>query len=330
MTVKELARLAGVSPATISLVLNNKKGVSEKKRQEILQLIEEHGYSSVKKEENKKSNVLFIKYSKWARIAEINAEFISRIVDSVEAECQNKKYNLTIMTSKANIAEVVKNIDYDYFYGIIILGTELEQSDYEALNMIKIPYVVVDNSMPHLDCNCVSIDNKENVFKAIEYFHKKGFKQIGYFKGQENLQNFVEREQGFYEATKYFGIDVSPDDIFKVPTSMLGAFEATKVYLNQNRKFPKCIFADNDLIAIGAMKALKMSGIEIPDDISVIGFDNIPFCELHSPAISTVSVDPELLGVVSLDMLDDMHKKENYKNIKVKAAGEFIKRQSTI
>ena len=330
MTVKELAKLAGVSPATISLVLNNKKGVSEKKRQEILKLIEEHGYSISKKEDSKKHNILFIKYSKSDCIVEENMGFISRVVDAVESECQKKNYNLTIMANEGSLLEALKTIDYQNFYGIIILGTELLPSDYDVLKMIRIPYVIVDNSMPHLDCNCVSIDNEENVFKVVEYFSKKGFQKIGYFKGNEQIQNLKERELGFYKAARYFGIEVTKEDIFEVPITMLGAFEATQKYFEENRTFPKCIFADNDVIAIGVMKALKMVGFDIPGDISVIGFDNIPFGKIHSPTISTIDVDPHLLGRISLVILSDMQEKENYKDIKVKAGGELIKRQSTI
>ena len=123
---------------------------------------------------------------------------------------------------------------------------------------------------------------------------------------------------------------MEPEDIFEVPTTMLGAFEATQRYIQENRTIPKCIFADNDLIAIGVMKALKLAGFDIPEDISIIGFDNIPFGKIHSPTISTINVDPELLGVISLVILSDMQEKENYKDIKVKAGGDFIKRQSTI
>ena len=329
MTVKELAALAGVSPATVSLVLNNKKGVSEEKRQEILKLIEETGYTSSRKEETRNRNILFIKYSKADSIVEENVGFISRIMDAAEAECQKQKYHLVVMANDGRLQEALNRIKTEDFCGILILGTELDASDHEALKGISIPYVVVDNSMPHFDCNCVAIDNKENVFKAIESFAKQGFTELGYLKGTEKIQNFTEREQGVLEAAAHFSMKLPEENIFPVPSTMLGAFEMTQKYLAAGRTFPGCLFADNDIIAIGAMKALKMAGFRIPEDISVIGFDNIPFSKIYSPTISTMNVDTGLLGRISLSLLRNMEENKEYKNVKVTVGGDLIRRQST-
>ena len=330
MTVKTLAELAGVSPATISLVLNNRKGVSDKKRQEILDLIEKYGYTPPQKDPFRKRNILFIKYSKTGHIVEENVGFISGILDAVEAECQKLNYQLTIMARERNLEEALKVIEESDFYGIIILGTELEESDYQTLKSLNLPYVIVDNSMPHFACNSVAIDNKDNVYKIIEYFAEKGFEEIGYFKGNENIQNFKEREEGFYEAAARFNLKFSEEDIFEVPSTMLGAFEVTQTYLEQKRRLPKCVFADNDIIAIGVMKALNQAGYEIPDDISVIGFDNIPFAQIHSPTITTMNVDTRILGELALKLLRNVELSPKYNNIKIKVGGELIPRQSTL
>lgn len=330
MTIKELAKLAGVSPATISLVLNNKKGVGEKKRKEILQLIKEKGYAVQKRANPKKQNILFIRYSKTRHIVEENAGFISKILDGVETECRKQHYNLTIHTSEGNLEETLKSIDCSNFYGMVILGTELEQSDYEILKTLSVPYVVVDNNMPELDCNSVSIDNRENVFKAVKFFAQQGYDEIGYFKGNENIRNLIEREQSIYEAAAEYGLNISEENVFQVPTTMLGAYEKTEQYLKENRRMPKCIFADNDIIAIGLIKALKQEGYRVPEDISVIGFDNIPFAKINSPAISTMSVNTSILGTMTLLLLKNTAEDENYRNVKVRIGGELIRRQSTL
>lgn len=330
MTVKELAELAGVSPATISLVLNNKKGVSEKKRQEILALIEEKGYTVSRKENRNKKNILFIRYSKTGHIVEENAGFISKLLSAVEGQCRKAGYSLTILTSEDNLKEALGTAGRDAFYGIIILGTELEQEDYHALENLSLPYVVVDNVMPDFDCNSVAIDNRENVFKAVKYFADQGFTELGYFKGNENIQNLLERQQSVFEAAAKYHMAVPEENVFTVPTTMLGAFEATEKYIKEKRKFPKCIFADNDIIALGLIKALKQEAIAIPEEISIIGFDNIPFGEINSPSVSTMNVDAGILGSMTLSLLEHTAEDPSYRNVKVRAGGDFIKRQSTL
>lgn len=330
MTVKKIAELAGVSPATVSLVLNGKKGVSLEKRQEILRIVEEMNYKHQKKGGSTSKSILFLKYSKHGLLVEENIGFISVIMDAAEQECKKQNLNFSITTSKGRLEEILNEVDYAHFSGLIVLGTEIEERDYPILSNIPIPYVIVDNSMPNFETNCVAIDNKENVFKAIEYFAQQGFTEVGYFKSDGKVQNFVEREQGFMEAVAQFNMKVDPSNIFEVPPTMLGAFELTQKYIEEGAHIPRCLFIDNDTIAIGVMKALKLAGFDIPNDISVIGFDDIPFAKIHSPTISTMSVNKHLLGEVALSLLQEVVKNENYRNVKVRIGGELVKRQSTI
>ena len=330
MTVKELAELAGVSPATVSLVLNGKKGVSENKRREILKLVDEHQYIHSKKKNVNKQDILFIKYTKNGCIVEENVGFISSVMDAIEAECKARRFNFSIMNSEKNLSHILKEIKFSYYYGIIILGTELREEDYSALEMIPIPYVIVDNSMPYFDCNCVYIDNKVNSYRAIEYFAKNGFTDIGYFHSNDKIQNFIEREQGVHDAINRYGLEMSEDNIFEVPPTMLGAFEWTSKYISSKRRIPRCIFVDNDTITIGVMKALKIAGYEIPRDVSVIGFDNIPFAQIYSPTISTMNVNKQLLGTTALELLLSIISDKDIHNMKIKIGGDLINRQSTL
>lgn len=329
MTVKDLAALAGVSPATVSLVLNGKKGVSEEKRKEILQLIEDNQYRHQKRGDAGTRNILFIKYSRDGVILEENTNFVSAIMDGAELECQQQNFHFNITMCEGNLAETLESFDYSNFYGIMILGTELGEEDYPALHKIPIPYVIVDNSMPHFDCNCVAIDNKENVFKAIQYFVERGFDGIGYFGSRVQIQNFLERRQGFFEAMDYFHLKVSEENVFRVPPTMLGAFEQTQKYIEEGRRIPRCLFVDNDTMTIGIMKALGIADYAIPQDVAIIGFDDINFCTIYSPTISTVHVNKRMLGKMALSTLQNMTEMRDFKNVKIRISGELKIRQST-
>lgn len=329
MTIKELAALAGVSPATVSLAMNGKKGVSEEKRKEILKLIDDNQYKRPRKSNVGTRNILFVKYSKDGVILEENTNFVSAIMDGAEQECQQQGFHFNITMCEGNLAETLEGIDYSHFYGIMLLGTELDLEDYSALETIPIPYVIVDNSMPHFDCNCVAIDNKENVFKAVQYLVQRGFSQIGYFSSNVKIQNFIEREQGFFEAIEYFHLDINKDNIFSIPPTMLGAFEQTQKYISLGREIPPCIFVDNDTMTIGIMKALNIANYAIPKDVSVIGFDDITFCTIYSPTISTVHVNKRMLGKMALSTLKNMTEIKDFKKIKIRISGDLKIRQST-
>jgi LacI family transcriptional regulator len=329
MTVRELAKLAGVSPAAVSLALNGKKGVSEEKRQEILRLVEENDYVHTTKSSTKSQNILFIKYTKHGLIVEENRGFITTVMDAAEMECRKHNFKLIVTASEGSLAETLNGLHYADFYGILLLGTELDTEDYYLLESIPIPYVVIDNTMPNFRCNCVAINNKENVYKAIEFFFKQGFREVGYFKSKQPVQNFIEREEGFTEAMNHFGLRVREENIFVVPPTMLGAFEQTQKYIEAGRTIPSSLFIDNDTITIGVMKALTIAGYSIPGDISVIGFDDIPFAEICSPTISTMRVDKNLLGATSISLLKNTADNEDFSTVKTLISGDLITRQST-
>jgi LacI family transcriptional regulator len=329
MTVRELAKLAGVSPATVSLALNGKKGVSEETRELIMQLAQDNEYIHTKKSGSKSRNILFVKYTKHGLIVEENRGFITTVMDAAELECRKHNFKLIVTGREGSIADTLRSLHYTDFYGILFLGTELDQKDYYLLETIPIPYVVIDNTMPNFECNCVAINNRENVYKAIEFFSKMGVQEVGYFKSSQTIQNFTEREEGFFEAMEHFGLSAQEDNVFVVPPTMLGAFEQTQSYIAAGRRIPSCLFIDNDTITIGVMKALTIAGYKIPEDISVIGFDDIPFAEIYSPTISTMRVDKNLLGELAVTLHLHTAANPDYHTVKAVIGGDLITRQST-
>lgn len=329
MTIKELAKLAGVSPATVSLALNGKKGVGEEKRQEILRLANEKQYSHAKKASQKNRNILFIKYSRLGSIYEENIPFITTVMDAAEKECHRRGYNLIIMNWIGNLQEAFKSVDYRSFFGVLILGTEISEEDYPILDMLPLPFIVIDNSMPHYYCNTVAIDNRENAFRAVSWFLSQGYTDIGYVQGAQVIQNFKEREEGYRSALLEHDLSVDEEKIFTVPTTTLEAYEVTKKRLEEGLILPECLFVDNDTMAIGIVKALAESGLHIPEDVSIIAFDDIPFAEVLSPALSTVRVDKRLLGTLAISVLERTVEEEDFRTVKTVIAGDLILRQTT-
>lgn len=329
MNLKDLAKIAGVSPATVSLVLNNKKGVGEETRKNVLSILEEYNYTLPKKSINVTKNILFLKYIKNGMIVEENSGFISTIMDSIENDCRNQGYNLNIVISKNCLEETLQNIDYNNFQGVILLGTELEPYTYPLLEKIPIPYIVVDNIMPHFNCNCIVINNEELVYHAVEHLASLGHKEIGYFRSNMSIQNFDERAASFLDSCRKLNLSYKQEHEFLLTPTLLGAYHNMKTLLENGAKLPSCIFADNDTIAIGAIKALIEFNYKIPGDVSIIGFDDVHFAAINSPALTTMCVPKKLMGSLALRQLHSTIEDNSYHNIKIRVGGEIVIRDST-
>lgn len=331
MTLQEIANLAGVSQATVSLVLNDKPGVGAEKRKQIQALLQKYQY-----EPQRVSNpsvitkgLLFLKYMRTGRIVEENTGFIATILDSIGNECQKRKYPLRIETCQSDLEATLKNIDYSLLDGILVLGTEMDSSAYELLKNIPIPYIVIDNRMPDFPCNAITMDNCEMVHTAIRALADKGFERIGYFKGSCPPQNFLDRESGMKEACLTYGLIQDPGDVFELTPTLLGSYADMKALLESGRKLPPCAFADNDIIALGAMRAIIEKGYSIPEDISIIGFDDIIFSAANAPSLSTMQVAKETIGEQAVRTLVSHINNPDLMYGKQYIGGRLILREST-
>lgn len=331
MTVRELAELAGVSPATISIVLNGKKGVSEQTRRNILELVERYNYVHTRTkpvQSNEGDTVLFLKFRKHGMLVEENQGFISTIMDAVEENCRARNCRLSIVQVDIFEREELEKIDFTLYLGVIVLGTELVREEFELLQVIHIPYVVVDNNMKNWRCNSVGINNEENVYLALKCCKEQGYKEIAYFSSEIQIENFKERRDAFMRYTKELNLKFRKDNEYPLTPTLMGAYESMERILGRDPELPECAFADNDTIAIGAMKSLRKRGYEIPGDISIVGFDDIPFAAINTPSLTTVRVQKELIGRRAVDLLFASIEDSTINSVKIQITGDLILRSS--
>ena len=329
MNIREIAKIAGVSPAAVSLVINNKKGVGEDTRKRIISVLEEYNYTLPKKVNKAPKHILFIKYIKNGMIVEENTGFISSIMDSIENDCRSQGYDLSIIISENNLESTLSHINYSNYQGLIFLGTELESCTYPLLEKIPIPFLVIDNVMPNFNCNCVVMANKEIVNQAVSYLASLGHKDIAYFRSDMSIQNFTERSESFYESCNKLNLNFNPKNEFLLTPTLLGAYNSMMAYLEKGIKLPSCAFADNDTIAIGVIKALKEYHYEIPKDISIIGFDDIHFSAINSPSLTTMNVPKKLIGSIALRHLFSSIENPSANSVKSHIGATLVVRHST-
>ena len=171
------------------------------------------------------------------------------------------------------------------------------------------------------------INNTQGAYLATKYLIRKCRTQPGYLRSSYWISNFEARADGFYKAIREAGMSTSHSLVHRLPPSQEGAYSDMKEIFRTEQP-AKCYFADNDLIAIGAMQALREAGFRIPEDVSVIGFDDISAAEYVSPPLTTVEVPKSYLGETAVERLVQMIEGHSLQPLKVEVFTRLIRRKS--
>lgn len=334
MTIREIANLAGVSPAAVSLVINHKKGVSEETRRRVQAVIEENNYvvpgqkHSVSKP--KRFRLCVVKFRTHGIAIEENQGFIASIIDQIESECRHYGYDLAMVNCEvATATETLKEVMATPPDGVILMGTELSESDYQLLDLLTVPTVVLDNSMNGVHVDSVVMDNETIIAEAVRYLYSLGYRDIGYFRFSLPISNCEERYQGYTREMERLGLTV-PKPVCLMPT-LNGSYKDMKRMLEEGEYVPHgAAVADNDTVAIGVMKAIREAGYRIPEDISIIGVDDIPFSAMTMPALTTMRISRSALGTLAVDALRKRIRYPNWPSMHMRLSGRLVVRGSTM
>ena len=161
---------------------------------------------------------------------------------------------------------------------------------------LSVPVVLLDSYFPTVDCSSVLINNIQGSYLATNYLIDRCRKQPGHLCSSYQNENFAERTTGFMKSVREHGMSIGKSILHELSPSIEGAFTDMLEIIDRGDHLAECYFADNDLIAIGAVKALKVRGYKVPDDIAVIGFDNIPESRIVDPALTTIDIPRKFMG----------------------------------
>lgn len=189
--------------------------------------------------------------------------------------------------------------------GLIILGTSIERSRLDLLQPLfdlDLPMVMVDNYIESLGIDCVVTDNYRGVYNATKYLLAKGYTDLGYLRSKSKIDNFRRRQEGFFNACKEADLD-QKYTMIDVGISSQMAYDDISLWLEQGNKPPRALVADNDVIATACTRALKAHGYRIPEDVAVIGFDNMPLCTMVDPPLTAIDVNKEMIGKTAVNLL---------------------------
>lgn len=326
VTLKQISELTGYSQATISNVLNQKKEANENTVKRIFDAAKELGYTSSKKMER----IILVMYRKSGEIL-LETPLILSLIDGVEKEGQKHHIETSIMNiymSNADHESKISSLLNETKSGIILLATELDWEDVKPFQKLKVPFVVVDAWFKEGNFTTVLMENSNSFNQAVSYLVKKGHRKIGYIGSTISIRNFEERERGFREAMEEHQLEIEEKYCIKLQPTMTGAQISMKEYLEGNPDLPTAYVAVNDIIALGAIKALKDKNYRVPDDVSIIGFDNMPFCEISSPPLTTFNVLKEEIGRTAAQLLINQGDEQKRIPMKLEILTNFIERDS--
>lgn len=327
VSIRKISQITGFSPATVSNALNRKRGVNPVTAEKIFKAAETLGYQ----QEKAITKIKFVTYRKNGLIID-DSQIFPAMIEGVERQAKELGYETTFchLNYEDESFEIrLKEVLEDTGSLVILLGTEMMEEDYVPFYAYKGYLIVLDGWCDEMAFDGILINNTDAACSAVEYLIKKGHQKIGYLRGDYRIKSFRYREYGFHRMLARSGLDIRPEYIVSVGTQLESAYEDMKEYLEINPELPTAFFADNDVIAIGAMRALQEKGIRIPEQISIVGFDDIGFGAVSTPGLTTIHVFKQEMGEVAVRRALD-HIKYSGRNVKMKiqVCTEFVERGS--
>ncbi len=326
-TRRDVAKKAGVSVATVSNIFNNTKYVSPMLKAKVIQIAKELDYKP-----NHFAKMLNSKYSYQIGVMVDNLQnpFYGEIVEGINEVAVKNNYSVGLYIAENEFKQNARQISERKMDGAIIFSY-LNEEDNKIIEILhKEGLALLVGGTGHKFASTIDIDNKAAIESVVEYLYQLGHTRIAYITGLPDLENDL-RYKCFKQALDKFGIEYDSRLIacgrLLYETTVNSGKKLTRNLLDENVEFTALI-AVNDLMALGAISAIREYGIKVPGDISVVGFDDIDMSKLYEPQLTTVRVPKSRMGCIAMKMLLNQIKHKRKENYMLET--ELIIRKSTM
>ncbi|WP_331459282.1 LacI family DNA-binding transcriptional regulator [Paenibacillus sp. FJAT-27812] len=325
VSIFDVARKSGLSVVTVSRVINNADTVREKNRNKVLQAMKEldyHPNAAARSLARGKTGVIGI------IIITLNDSFLDAVVKEINDKLEAHHYLLALFISKEDETDLHSAIfQEDRVDGMFILSPIHEERYVEELTRKNIPFVMIDNQQENSTVPSVQVDNFRGGYEATKHLIDLGHTDIVHISGPPHFLSSKERIRGYLTAMEEAGL---ASRIEQGNFDINSGYEIAERWI-KTTSLPTAVFVADDLIAFGVMDALKNKGFRIPQDLSVIGFDDQLFADQFRPALTTVRQPVELIGSHAIELLlkrmENIHAPVSQEPLKLQP--ELIIRQST-
>ncbi|MBM7570583.1 LacI family DNA-binding transcriptional regulator [Aquibacillus albus] len=339
MKIDDIAKIANVSKSAVSLALNGKNGVSEQTREKILKIAQEHGYIPrpiIKASQYSQSKPKILRLVACTNAGIVTEQyeslpFFNELFNSIDKHTGSSGYSL--MVSSINIEnlrdEITRLESEQKSAGILLLGTNLTKEQIKTISNVQPNLVVLDTCYETLDTNFVVMNNLFGAYQAGEYLIKLGHKDIGYVESNTRMYNFDMRKQGFLQILSEHNLSVANNDFFKLSPTDISSQDKFKQEIQRRKKtLPTALFCECDYMAISVIKTLTELNINVPDDISVIGFDNIFESKVITPELTTINVKKDKIASLAVEKLIKFINEDENDKSKLIVDTELVERGS--
>ena len=327
-TIKDVAKMAGVSTTTVSHVINETRYVAEETKQAVLQAIQQLHYSPSAVARSLKVNTT---KSIGMMVTTSAAPYFAEIVHAVEDHCYRQGYSLFLCNTQNEPEKIQNHLEMlakKRVDGVLVMCSEYTSDSLDVLkNFIDLPMVVMDWGPENSNTDVIQDNSFTGGYLATRYLIDNGHKDIGIIAGELTKTTAKTRYQGFVKALEEAGLNVNEQWVTE------GYFEPEDGYECMNKilaqpKHPTAVFCCNDVMALGAICAITEKGLKVPEDISIIGYDNIHSSRFYSPPLTTVHQSKSRLGAKAVSLLfERINEKSGQREI-IEMQPELVVRQS--
>lgn len=309
-TIEDIAELAGVSRSTVSRVLNNHPSVRATVRDHVLRIINERGYApqaAARNLVNRRTNVIGVLFPRSTHYLLTNPIFAS-IGQGIGQVCNQQGYTAMLSLGSRDQDHEEKTLftmlRSRYFDGVVLLSSETNDPLPHMLKEAHIPYTSIGYNPERDDLAYVDVDNVEGAYKAVTHLISLGHQRIAMIKGPSWEVCSAARYEGYQKALHEAGLPLDPELVEEGDWSHTSGYEAMQKFLKLNQP-PSALFSSNDMMAAGAFHAIFEHGLRIPQDVAVVGFDDLPQTSIIIPALTTIRQPSIEIGMRATALLID-------------------------
>jgi LacI family transcriptional regulator len=301
VTIRSVAEEAGVSPATVSRVFNDTAPVEQSTRERILDAADRLGYvpnATARSLSTKKTNTFGV------LLPYLTGEYFPEVIRGLDQAAQEHERFLLLSSSHHTPDDLRRALRsmYGRVDGLVLMLPQLAAADFKEYLPEDVPVVLLNCAPGEHDFHVLSIDNQEGGRMATRHLIEKGHERIGIITG--GLANYEARERlgGYHAAMEEAGLPRKDEWIATADFSRESGKEAIRQLLEVEPR-PTAVFASNDYMAMGAIHGLRDHGLSVPDDVAVVGFDDVPSAKNFTPSLSSVNARMGDLGEEAVSML---------------------------
>jgi LacI family transcriptional regulator len=328
-TLEEIAKISGVSRSTVSRVINNDERVNETTRQRVLEIIRQsdfHPNTAARRLAGGRTRILGLVIPRGVS-AIFTDPYFPILIQSVSSACNAHNYSMMLWLAEYDhesrmIQQILNNGLID---GVIMASAIVDDPVLTALSGHQMPLVLIGRHPFRTDINYVDVDNLNSARQAVAHLLRLGRRRIATIAGPATMTVGIDRLEGYKAALKKHGLIVDPDLIVESDFSEGGGYAAMKRLLNFNID---AVFAASDAMATGALRALREKELPVPGEISVVGFDDMPFAARSDPPLTTIRQPTQRVGAVAVESLLNIIEDPSIAPVRILLPTDLVIRES--